>query len=133
MAAKKPELLCPAGDMERLQMAVAYGADAVYLAGTSFGMRAFAGNFSPEELPRAVAYAHRWAYFRNPDYLDFSDLGGDCTHYASQCIFAGSGIMNYTPELGWYYISSSDRTAAWTGVNFLYNFSNLSQKIYFIF
>ena len=39
-------------------MAVAYGADAVYLAGTSFGMRSFAGNFSPEELPCAVAYAH---------------------------------------------------------------------------
>jgi len=54
----KIELLSPAGDMERLKMAVAYGADAVYLAGTSFGMRAFAGNFSPEELPRAVAYAH---------------------------------------------------------------------------
>ncbi|HIR51240.1 MAG TPA: U32 family peptidase [Candidatus Avoscillospira avicola] len=55
---KKPELLCPAGDFERLQLAVAYGADAVYLAGTAFGMRAFAGNFSPEDLPRAVAYAH---------------------------------------------------------------------------
>ena len=55
---KKPELLSPAGDMEKLQMAVLYGADAVYLAGTSFGMRSFAGNFTPEELPRAVAYAH---------------------------------------------------------------------------
>ena len=55
---KKIELLSPAGDMERLKMAVAYGADAVYLAGTDFGMRAFAGNFSPEELPQAVAYAH---------------------------------------------------------------------------
>ena len=44
--------------MERLKMAVLYGADAVYLAGTAFGMRAFAGNFSPEELPQAVAYAH---------------------------------------------------------------------------
>ena len=55
---KKPELLAPAGDMERLRMAVLYGADAVYLAGTSFGMRSFAGNFSPEELPRAVAFAH---------------------------------------------------------------------------
>ena len=55
---KKPELLCPAGDWERLQLAVAYGADAVYLAGTSFGMRSFAGNFTPEELPKAVAYAH---------------------------------------------------------------------------
>ena len=51
---KRPELLAPAGDMERLKMAVAYGADAVYLAGTSFGMRSFAGNFSPEELPEAV-------------------------------------------------------------------------------
>ncbi len=55
---KKPELLAPAGDMERLNMAVRYGADAVYLAGESFGMRSFAGNFSPEELSRAVRFAH---------------------------------------------------------------------------
>lgn len=54
----KLELLSPAGDMERLEMSVLYGADAVYLAGTSFGMRSFAGNFSPEELPKAVKYAH---------------------------------------------------------------------------
>ena len=54
MMRKKPELLSPAGDMEKLKMAVAYGADAVYLAGTSFGMRSFAGNFSPEELPCAT-------------------------------------------------------------------------------
>ena len=53
------ELLSPAGDMERLKMAVAYGADAVYLAGTDFGMRSFAGNFTPEELPRAVEHAHK--------------------------------------------------------------------------
>ena len=55
---RKLELLSPAGDMERLKMAVLYGADAVYLAGTSFGMRSFAGNFSPEDLPQAVRYAH---------------------------------------------------------------------------
>ncbi len=55
---KKLELLSPAGDMERLKMAVLYGADAVYLAGTDFGMRAFAGNFTPEELPQAVKFAH---------------------------------------------------------------------------
>ena len=54
----KLELLSPAGDMERLRMAVLYGADAVYLAGTSFGMRSFAGNFTPEELPKAVEFAH---------------------------------------------------------------------------
>ncbi len=55
---RKPELLCPAGDMEKLKMAVLYGADAVYLGGTSFGMRSFAGNFDRDELPEAVRYAH---------------------------------------------------------------------------
>lgn len=55
---RKMELLCPAGDAEQLKMSVKYGADAVYLAGTSFGMRSFAGNFSPEELPKAVTFAH---------------------------------------------------------------------------
>ena len=54
----KIELLSPAGDMERLKMSVLYGADAVYLAGTEFGMRSFAGNFTPEELPVAVKFAH---------------------------------------------------------------------------
>ena len=55
---RKLELLSPAGDMERLKMSVLYGADAVYLAGTDFGMRSFAGNFTPEELPVAVKFAH---------------------------------------------------------------------------
>ena len=55
---RKLELLSPAGDMERLKMSVLYGADAVYLAGTEFGMRSFAGNFTPEELPKAVEFAH---------------------------------------------------------------------------
>ena len=54
-----PELLAPAGDMERLRMAVAYGADAVYLAGPDFGMRSFAGNFTREELAQAVALCRR--------------------------------------------------------------------------
>ncbi len=55
---KVPELLAPAGDPERLRMAVLYGADAVYLAGTDFGMRAFAGNFTPEQMREAVEFAH---------------------------------------------------------------------------
>lgn len=55
----KPELLCPAGDMERLEMALHFGADAVYLAGEQFGMRAAAGNFSPEALRHAVQLAHK--------------------------------------------------------------------------
>ena len=52
------ELLAPAGDMERLRMAATYGADAVYLAGSDFGMRAFAGNFTPDQLREAVAFCH---------------------------------------------------------------------------
>ena len=59
MKKKQIELLAPAGDMERLEMAVAYGADAVYLAGNTFGMRSFAGNFSPEELQAAVALCRK--------------------------------------------------------------------------
>ena len=52
------ELLCPAGDLERLEMALHFGADAVYLAGEQFGMRAAAGNFSPDGLRHAVRLAH---------------------------------------------------------------------------
>ncbi|MEE1362651.1 MAG: U32 family peptidase [Selenomonadaceae bacterium] len=55
---KKPELLAPAGNMEKLKMALLYGADAVYLGGKSFGLRAFGGNFSHEELKEAVEFAH---------------------------------------------------------------------------
>ena len=58
MDKRKPELLAPAGDMERLKMALRYGADAVYLAGHAFGMRAAAGNFSGSELRQAVAMSH---------------------------------------------------------------------------
>jgi len=55
---KKTILLAPAGDMERLKMAVVYGADAVYLAGTEFGMRASAGNFTIPQMEEAVEFAH---------------------------------------------------------------------------
>ncbi|MBP1554873.1 MAG: U32 family peptidase, partial [Oscillospiraceae bacterium] len=55
---RKLEVLSPAGDMDRLITAVRYGADAVYLAGTSFGMRAAAGNFSDDQLRDAVRFAH---------------------------------------------------------------------------
>ena len=71
---------------------------------------------------RAAAYAKRWAYRRNSRYYDFSKLGGNCTNFASQCIYAGSGVMNYTPVYGWYYISLNNRAPSWTGVNELYNF-----------
>ena len=70
----------------------------------------------------AVEYAHRWAYGRNPAYYNFDSLGGDCTNFASQCLYAGTGVMNYTPTFGWYYISLNNRAPAWTGVPFFYNF-----------
>ena len=54
----KPELLAPAGDMEKLRVALAYGADAVYIGGQEYSLRARAGNFSADELPLAVDYAH---------------------------------------------------------------------------
>ena len=60
----------------------------------------------------AVEYARKWAYGRNPAYYDFSRLGGDCTNFASQCVYAGSDVMNYTPVVGWYYIGADNRTAS---------------------
>ena len=70
----------------------------------------------------AVAYARRWALGRNRAYYDFEDIGGDCTNFASQCIYAGAPMMNFTPITGWYYRSLSDRTASWSGVEYLYAF-----------
>lgn len=55
---KKPELLAPAGDLEKLKMAIQYGADAVYLGGEEFGLRAFAKNFDIKEIVAGVEYAH---------------------------------------------------------------------------
>lgn len=55
---KKPELLAPAGNLEKLKVAFAYGADAVYMGGRRFGLRAFADNFENDEIQEAVNYAH---------------------------------------------------------------------------
>ena len=70
----------------------------------------------------AVLYAHQWAYGRNPAYYDYENLGGDCTNFASQCIYAGTGIMNFTPTFGWYYVDANQKAPAWTGVKYLFNF-----------
>ena len=77
----------------------------------------------------AVNYAREWAFRRNPDFYDFQYIGGDCTNFASQCIYAGSGIMNYTPIYGWYYRSLSDRSASWSGVEYLYNFLTTNNSV----
>ena len=76
----------------------------------------------PYDRNIAVAYARRWAQNRNPAYYDFENIGGDCTNFASQCIYAGARVMNHTPTMGWYYISVSSRTPSWTGVKYLYDF-----------
>ncbi|WP_273482350.1 amidase domain-containing protein [Dysosmobacter welbionis] len=76
----------------------------------------------------AVLYAHRWAYGRNPAFYDYEHLGGDCTNFASQCIYAGSGVMNFTPTFGWYYIDPDQKAPAWTGVPYLYNFLVREEK-----
>jgi hypothetical protein len=75
----------------------------------------------------AVAYAREWALARNPAYYDFEDIGGDCTNFASQVLFAGAGIMNFTPQLGWYYRSINDRAPAWTSVEYFARFITTNQ------
>ncbi len=74
---KKPELLAPAGNMEKLRIAIHYGADAVYLGGKSFGLRNLADNFSSSELAEAVDYAHGHGvkvYLTINAYADNKDL-----------------------------------------------------------
>lgn len=76
----------------------------------------------PYNRDATVEYARRWALDRNRAYYDFEKIGGDCTNFASQSIYAGARVMNYTPVTGWYYRSSSDRSASWTGVEYLHRF-----------
>lgn len=71
---------------------------------------------------KAVDYAHKWAFGRNPRYYNFENIGGDCTNFASQVVYAGSGVMNPTPTFGWYYYSINNRAPAWTGAQFFYRF-----------
>ena len=76
----------------------------------------------PYSRDRAVMYARRWALERNPLFVDFSDVGGNCTSFVSQCIYAGCCNMNFTPDFGWYYISGEDRAPAWSSVEYFYEF-----------
>ena len=106
---KKPELLAPAGDFEKLQMAVAYGADAVYVGGKQFSLRANAKNFDVEELHRATAYAHSNSvkvyvsvniYAHNHDFqglkdylLALKEMGADAV------IVADLGVFNIARQI----------------------------------
>ncbi len=107
------ELLSPAGDMERLEAAVRYGADAVYLAGGRYGMRAFAGNFDVEALPKAISHAHSHGVAVHvavnanprtgeldglPEYFEqLQDWGADALIIGDPGVFALAG--KYAPKV----------------------------------
>ena len=82
---------------------------------------------APYDRRAAVAYAHAWAYGRNPAFYDYEQIGGDCTNFASQCVYAGSGVMNFTQTYGWFYIDANNKSPAWTGVEYFYNFMTRSE------
>lgn len=71
---------------------------------------------------KAIAYAKKWALSRNPKYHNFDDLGGDCTNFISQCLYAGAPVMNFDKHLGWYYFSLDRRGPAWTSVGAFHRF-----------
>ena len=76
----------------------------------------------PYNRSYAVEYARKWALSRNPLFFDFTGQGGNCTNFVSQCLLAGSGVMDFTPTFGWFYRSVDDRAPAWSGVEQLYDF-----------
>ena len=71
---------------------------------------------------KASEYAQKWALGANPDYYHFGGIGGDCTNFISQCLFAGGCVMNYNKYYGWFYKNVNDRSPSWTSVEFLQNF-----------
>lgn len=78
---------------------------------------------------KTIEYAKEFANKRNPKFYAFDYIGGDCTNFVSQCIYAGCKVMNYTKTFGWYYNSLSDRTPSWSGVEFLYNFITTNKGV----
>lgn len=78
---------------------------------------------------KAILYAKRWAFSRNPKYYNFDSVGGDCTSFVSQCIYAGSNTMNYSKPKGWYYIDGNNKSPSWSGVEFLYQFLIENQSV----
>ena len=100
---KKPELLAPAGNLEKLKFAIVYGADAVYLGGEAFGLRAGAGNFSFDDMAEGIAFAHErgrkvyvtvniFAHNKDlaalPDYLrKVAELGADAILVSDPGVF----------------------------------------------
>ena len=76
----------------------------------------------PYNRENALAYARKYAFSQNSYFANFAGIGGNCTNFVSQSIYAGSCEMNYKPTFGWYFISLDDRSPSWTGVEYFYNF-----------
>ena len=127
---KKPELLAPAGNMEKLKMALLYGADAVYLGGKAFGLRAFGGNFTNEELQEAVDFAHKLGkkiyvtvnifphnsdIAKLPAYLTFlNEIKVDAILVADFGVFTMA--KEYAPDVE-LHISTQANNTNWAAVN----------------
>lgn len=79
-------------------------------------------NIKSYDRTAAINYAKKWALSRNPKYYNFDLVGGDCTSFVSQCLFAGSKKMNFSHVNGWYYNNGYDKSPSWSGVEFLYKF-----------
>ena len=77
----------------------------------------------------AVNYAKKFAFAQNPLFENFAGIGGNCTNFVSQAIYAGSCQMNYTKTFGWYFISLNERSPSWTGVEYFYDFITKNQGI----
>lgn len=76
----------------------------------------------------AVKYAIQYCDARNPKYFDYSNIGGNCTNFASQCLFVGAPVMNFEQD-GWFYISSQNTSISWANVEPLYNFLTTNKGV----
>lgn len=128
---KKPELLAPAGTLEKLKFAVQYGADAVYIAGKQYGLRAFAGNFSKEEMAEGVAFAHSRGvkvyvtvniFAHNEDFVEMEAYLQELLQLQVDAILVSDpGILRLArekvPELP-IHISTQANTTNWSAVQF---------------
>ena len=77
---------------------------------------------------KALAYAHRWAFGRNPEYLAFDRLGGDCTSFVSQCLLAGGASGGPDAAVGLVLPPGNDKAPAWSGVEPFWRFFTRSDR-----
>jgi len=130
---KKPELLAPAGNLEKLKFAVLYGADAVYLGGKNFGLRAFAGNFELEEIKEGVKFAHQHGvkvyvtvniFPHNEDLLGLPEYLQDLQKIGVDALIcADPGVIKIAKETVPFmplHLSTQANTVNWAGVQYWY-------------